>query len=64
MVILDGSVIQEFRKLALANSTKQLIHLKPFGISEAQVMEVSGSLYSVHISGRRVLILPEDMQRQ
>lgn len=63
MVILNGSVIQELPKFALANSTKQLLHLKPFGISEAQVMEVSRSLCSVHISGRRVLILSEDMQR-
>lgn len=57
--------MQEVHELALANgSEKHLTHPKPFGISEAQVMEVSGSLCSVHISRGRVLILSEDMQRQ
>lgn len=41
-------------KLALAHrGIKHLTHPSPFGISEAQVTEVSGSLCFIHISGKK-----------
>lgn len=64
ILILDGSWNKSCIRLHWLIGVENLIHPNPSEISEAQIMKVSGSLCSVRICGRRVLIVSEVMQRQ